>query len=65
MVSGVGATLSTGEPPPQAPRSASGARMINRFMSVSCSVERRQRRSQLAPELELRWKTVLARTRHE
>jgi hypothetical protein len=39
--------------------------MINRFMSVSCSVERRQRRSQLAPELELRWKTVLARTRHE
>jgi hypothetical protein len=55
MVSGVGATLWTGDPPLQATRNTSGAKMTHRFMYVSCSVERRRRhRSQLVPVLQLR-----------
>jgi hypothetical protein len=54
MVSGVGATLWTGDPPLQATMKASGAKMTHRFMYVSCSVERRKHRSQLVPVLQLR-----------
>jgi len=63
MVSGVGATLWTGDPPLQATRRASGAKMTHRFMYVSCSVECRGRRSQGVPGLHLSGTNVLASAR--